>query len=64
MDTVLIIGSGGREDALSWKLAESAKVGKIFCCPGNASAQAACTSKITQLGDYIYKFIFKQTEYN
>ena len=33
---VLIIGSGGREHALAWKIAQSPKVSKIFCAPGNA----------------------------
>jgi len=33
---VLIIGSGGREHALAWKVAQSAKVTKIFVAPGNA----------------------------
>jgi len=33
---VLIIGSGGREHALAWKVAQSAKVSKIFVAPGNA----------------------------
>ncbi len=33
---VLIIGSGGREDALSWKIATSRRAGNIFCAPGNA----------------------------
>lgn len=32
---VLIIGSGGREHALSWKVARSGKAEKIYCAPGN-----------------------------
>src|SRR3990167_1822060 len=33
---VLIIGGGGREHALAWKVAQSPKVEKIFVAPGNA----------------------------
>ena len=33
---VLVIGSGGREHALAWKLKQSAGVARIFCAPGNA----------------------------
>lgn len=32
---VLVIGSGGREHALCWKIAKSKKVEKIYCAPGN-----------------------------
>lgn len=39
---VLVIGSGGREHALTWKLKQSAGVDRIFCAPGNAgTAQVA-----------------------
>ena len=32
---VLLIGSGGREHALAWKLAQSPLLGKLFAAPGN-----------------------------
>ncbi len=33
---VLVIGSGGREHALTWKISQSPLVDKIYCAPGNA----------------------------
>lgn len=33
---VLVIGGGGREHAIVWKLSQSRHVDKIYCCPGNA----------------------------
>jgi phosphoribosylamine--glycine ligase len=33
---VLVIGSGGREHSLAWKINQSPKVEKIYCAPGNA----------------------------
>ncbi len=33
---LLVIGSGGREHALAWRLAQSAKVQKVYVAPGNA----------------------------
>lgn len=39
---VLVIGSGGREHALCWKIAKSKKVNKLYCAPGNGgTAQLA-----------------------
>ena len=37
---ILVIGSGGREHALAWKLAQSARVFKVFVAPGNAGTAA------------------------
>ncbi|MFN3239579.1 MAG: phosphoribosylamine--glycine ligase [Pseudomonadales bacterium] len=37
---VLVTGSGGREHALAWKLAQSEQVDEVFVCPGNAGTAA------------------------
>ncbi len=44
---ILIVGGGGREHALAWKIAQSSKVSKVFVAPGNAgTASEAKTENI------------------
>jgi len=58
---VLLIGSGGREHAIVWKVAQSKKVTKVFCAPGNAgiASLAECVDievdKVSALADFAQK---------
>jgi len=58
---VLVIGSGGREHTLVWKITQSPKVSKVYCAPGNAgiSRLAQCvnidTDSIEKLIDFAKK---------
>lgn len=38
---ILLLGSGGREHALAWKIAQSPKVDKLYIAPGNAGTAEA-----------------------
>ena len=43
---ILIVGGGGREHTIAWKLSQSKKVSKLYCAPGNAGIAevAECVS--------------------
>jgi phosphoribosylamine---glycine ligase len=48
---VLVIGSGGREHALVWKLAQSQRVTQLYCAPGNAGIEELATCVAIQADD-------------
>ncbi len=49
---LLILGSGGREHALTWKLAQSKKVSRIFIAPGNAGTSESGTNLNADPGNF------------
>ncbi|MDD3931347.1 MAG: phosphoribosylamine--glycine ligase [Eubacteriales bacterium] len=48
---ILIIGSGGREHAIAWKLAQSSRVKQLYCAPGNAGTALLAESVPIQATD-------------
>lgn len=59
---VLVIGSGGREHSLVWKIAQSPKISKIFCAPGNPgiSEIAECIEISPDKTDQLCEFAVKE----
>lgn len=59
---ILVIGSGGREHALVWKIAQSPAVKKIYCAPGNAgiAQQAECLPLAAEDGPSIIAWAEKE----
>jgi len=41
---ILILGSGGREHTIAWKIKQSKKADKVFVAPGNAGTELCCTN--------------------
>src|SRR6266446_5757828 len=48
---ILVIGSGGREHALTWKLGQSSDAERIFCAPGNAGTAEIAENVSISAGD-------------
>ncbi|HOE68666.1 MAG TPA: phosphoribosylamine--glycine ligase [Candidatus Omnitrophota bacterium] len=55
---VLLVGGGGREHALAWKIAQSPKLAKLYCAPGNAgiAKHAECVNVSSDDLDGLLKF--------
>lgn len=58
---ILVVGGGGREHAICWKLSQEKQVEKIYCAPGNAGIEsvAECVdikdTEIEKLADFAYE---------
>ena len=55
LTNVLIVGSGGREHALGWKLSQSPKVGKVYYAPGNGGTTNNVSIPVEEI-DKLAKF--------
>ncbi|MCD4773227.1 MAG: phosphoribosylamine--glycine ligase [Bacteroidales bacterium] len=59
---VLLLGSGGREHAIAWKLAQSPKLEKLFIAPGNAGTADEGTNVDLNVNDHnaVKEFVLKE----
>ena len=58
---VLLLGSGGREHALAWKMAKSSQLDALFIAPGNAGTKLVGTNVALKITDFaaIKKFVLE-----
>src|SRR5436190_16554325 len=59
---VLVIGKGGREHALVWKLGQSPRVTRVFCAPGNAGTAQDGVNVALDPNDFDYLLRFVKQE--
>ncbi|MFO0879295.1 MAG: phosphoribosylamine--glycine ligase [Gemmataceae bacterium] len=59
---VLVIGKGGREHALVWKLSQSPRVERVYCAPGNAGTALDGTNVALDVNDFdrVVQFVRKE----
>ena len=52
---VIVVGNGGREHTIAWKLAQSSKVEEVICAPGNGGTalEAKCRNIAPVNGNYV-----------
>ena len=58
---ILLLGSGGREHALAWKIAASPLVTKLWCAPGNAGIAREAECVVLDIGDHAAVIDFCKT---
>jgi phosphoribosylamine---glycine ligase len=59
---VLVIGKGGREHALVWKLAQSPRVEQVYCAPGNGGTALEAVNVAIDVNDFDYLLRFAKKE--
>ena len=61
-----VIGSGGREHAICYKLKQSSKIKKLFCIPGNAGTQKIAQNIKENISNFekLYQVIIKNNYEN
>ncbi len=59
---ILVIGSGGREHALAWKLRQSPRVTAVFCAPGNGGIAEVATCVPIKITDHDALMAFAKSE--
>lgn len=60
---LLLLGSGGREHALAWKIAQSPKIEKLYIAPGNAGTQEVGENVAIKADDFeaIKRFVLENS---
>ncbi|MBQ3831917.1 MAG: phosphoribosylamine--glycine ligase, partial [Bacteroidales bacterium] len=58
---ILVLGSGGREHAIAWKIASSPKLGKLYVAPGNAGTREIAENVAIKADDFdaVAEFVCK-----
>ena len=59
---ILVVGSGGREHAMVWKLAQSPRMPTLYCAPGNAGIESLATCVPIKADDIVGLKAFVQSE--
>ncbi|TLY25685.1 MAG: phosphoribosylamine--glycine ligase, partial [Nitrospirae bacterium] len=59
---ILVVGSGGREHAMAWKLAQSSRIPTLYCAPGNAGIESLATCVPVKADDIAGLKAFVQSE--
>tara|TARA_B100001250_G_scaffold90090_1_gene74890 strand:- start:2427 stop:2633 length:207 start_codon:yes stop_codon:yes gene_type:complete len=61
-----VLGSGGREHAICYKLKQSSKIKKLFCIPGNAGTQKIAQNIKENISNFekLYQVIIKNNYEN